>query len=439
VIKKALCLMLCAGISLLFQGCESRREPKTLAIILSSFYDLKDDGGYEVTLEMINPSAQGDAMGGGGGKSPNVTVICHGESIPEAIRNVSHSLEKTLFAGHNKARFFTEEFAKKDMVSILDSFLRDHLTDENPLMIVIHSDTPELIYSSKLGLSDTVGDYIESISKAQPDSLADSVFVDTLGFVKDYYDEGKQPVTGVVELVPQMGETPKDMGAQQQEQGQGQDQSQQGQQGQQNQDQGQGQQGQGQGGAPGGNAAQYKIQYIGLAAFKDDKLVGYFNGEEARAYNFIHGDVTSGIISIPTGDGMTALLIHDSKPDIKVSVKNDRAMINVKLDVDIAVIQEGAYIDVSKGKALDLIEKRVNEKLEKEISDAIKKAQTEFESDIFGFGKILHIQDPKQWQKIKLNWDDYFSKAAVTVSVDSAISKSGEIKEPVRIEAVPND
>jgi len=116
--KKGLYIILGVIVAVVLSGCWSRKEPKTLALVNSVIYDLGDDGGYQVTIEVINPSAGSGIKDGGNGKSPNITAMSKGSSVPEAIRNVSESLEKEIFGGHNKVRFFTERFAKKDITSI---------------------------------------------------------------------------------------------------------------------------------------------------------------------------------------------------------------------------------------------------------------------------------------------------------------------------------
>lgn len=401
--KRILCLILCIGISLTLSGCYGREEPKTLAIVLSSLYDIKDDGSYQVTAEIINPAAHGGPSGPASGKNPTITAVSEGKSIPEAVKNVSESLEKTIFSRLNEVRFFSEEFAKKNMVSVMDFFTRDHLTDEYPLIVIIKDEDPKRIYSSMLGLSDTVGDYFESLSIQQPNTISRSVFIDTLEFIKDYYEDGKQPVAGVAELVECEDKPSEKTGADSQT-SQGSE-----------------------------DNKKYKIKYEGLAAFKDGKLVGYMDGIETRSYNLIMNKIKSANVSIPSGDDFTVITIKNSKSDIKTTIKNDQIAIDVKIKMDMSIIQEGGVIDISKSEPLKEVEDSINKKMKEEITASIKKAQTEFQSDIFGFGKAVHIQHPQKWEEIKESWDDYFAKASINVTVESSADRSGEIKQPFRM------
>ncbi len=403
--KKRLCLLLCITIILSMSGCWSRKEPKTLAIVNSALYEYKSNEGYQITTEVLNAAAMGGAVSSGGsGKNPSVTIISDGKTVPEAIRNASENLEGTLFGGHNKARFFTESMAQKNLTPVMDYLLRDYLTDENPFMVVIKGgEDPQKLYSCTLGLSDTVGDYIEHLSKSQPNEIATSVFVDMLKLVKDYYDEGAQPVTGLVEIVEHEAEasaaTANDAGS-----------------------------------AQSSSEKKYKIKYEGLAAFKDNILVGYLDGEETRAYNFVTNNIKSDVISIPSGDDFTVFRVSGAKANAEMTEEDGNITIHVKVKVDLALVQEGVAMDVSQADPLKALEEIFNKQLSERIAATIQKVQTEFQSDIFGLGKAMHAQHPEKWKEIKDDWDDYFSKAAVAVTVESNIARSGQMKEPIMME-----
>ncbi len=395
--KKGLYIILITMLSLSLSGCWSRQEPKTLALINSVIYDFIDTGGYQVTVEVINPSSQDG--GKESGKSSSIIVINKGPSLPEAIRNVSESLDRTIFGGHNKVRFFTEKFAKRDITSIMDYLLRDRLTDENPLMVIIKHDDPGQIYSSMLGLSETVGDYVDGLSETQPSTTSKAVFVKTLDFIKDYYEKGKQPVAGVVELVESSPQPSDNAGADARN-------------------------------SEGGSDKKYKAVYTGLAAFKDTKLVGYMDESETRAYNFITNNIERAIISLVSGKSETVAIVQDSKAEIKTEIENGQITINVHVKNHMAIIQASGAVDISKIEPLKTVEADFNQQIAKEINAAIQKAQHEFQSDIFGFGVFVHRNHPEEWKEIKENWDDYFAKAVINVSVESIANRSGAIKQP---------
>ncbi len=403
--KKQKNILLCIVILISITGCWSRQEPKTLAIVDSIIYDITDDNKYQLIIEIMNPTAisGGIKETGSGDKNPYITVISEGVSAPEALRNATESLERVIFAAHNQVRFFSEKLAKKNINSIMDYILRDQMTSENPMIVVIKDKDPKQIYKSSIGLSTKVGDYINSLSTTQPKETSKSVFVSTLDFIKDHYREGKQPVAGVVELVKSEAIPSKNTLTSSKD-------------------------------FKGSSSKNLEIKYKGLAAFKNNKLVGYMNENETRAYNFVTDNIKNAYITVPSGKDVTVFTICNTKSKIKTTMKNGKVNIDVNIKTGTQIIQESSQIDITKAKPLKKMEKIFGKHMEKEIMNAIKKAQLEFKSDIFGFGINMHIQNPKIWKKIKKDWDDYFSKAKVNVTVSTIVDRSGEIKEPFEME-----
>jgi spore germination protein KC len=409
VMKKYLSLLMCILASFTVSGCWSREEPKNLAVANSVVYDVREDGQYEVTLEFMNPHGSGGtgpgSSGSAGGARPGITATSTGKSVNEALLNVGLTTDRTLFGGHNEARFFTERFARKDMVSVMDFFARDYLTDLTPYIVIIQGDVdPGTFFTTSPGLAETVGNFINGLEVYQPKEISKSVFITTLDFIKEMYEDGKQPVAGairVVECEPSAAGYSSSSS---------------------------------QGGSQGGSQKQYKLVYEGLAAFKENALVGFMDGIEARAYNFITGKIQSAIVSVPTGEDRTVFQVRGAKTRNKLTLEGNQLTIDVLVQMTVTITTEGSMVDITKPDGIKTVQQGLNEMIAQEIASAIGKAQTEFQSDIFGFGTSMHIQHPKLWKSIKDNWDDYFSKATVRVGVSSTIDRTGLIKEPLKME-----
>jgi len=398
--RRIVCLCLCM-LTLVCAGCQSRREPKKLAVANSVLYDIGTRGDYEVTAEIMNPSAsQGTQKSGASSKNPSITITGKGASIRDAVADITVTLEQDLFGGHNKARFFSEEFAKKGMINALDFLARDHLADETPYMVVIRDPNPKDIYFSSIALSDMVGNYIERMGKSQPKHTAKGVFVNTLDFTKDYYTEGKQPVTGLIRFESCVDKPSLNTDGNQ------------------------------------NPTSTRLIKYEGLAAFKDDKLVGYMDGKETQVYHLLTEDVDTAFITVPMGDGNTVLEISHSSADKKVTFPEGKTLIGVTVKAFLRVVTAEQGIDLSRPEAVKALEEEFDQRVEKQIDAAVHKAQRQFHSDIFGFGAALHGKDPQKWREIKDQWDDLFSSADVSVTVQSNIIREGEIKQPITMEDI---
>jgi len=392
-----------------FSGCWNKDEPKELASVNSILYDITDMGKYRVVLEILKPLVGGEdaAQNTKDSLSP---ISGEGDSIREAIVNLSRNIEKRIFAGHNKVRLFTDRFAREGLLPLLEVSSRDRLMDETPLMIMIKGEYPDDVFFSISGLSDMMGDYFDDLAGVQDRLRSKAVSVTTLDFIKAYFLDGKQPVMGVCEFVDNISQPSQSS----------------------NLNSGNSQGGSGLGGKEGND--QKIIVYEGLAAFKDDKLVGYMNGTETRAYNMITQSVNASLLSLPSGDKQSVVRISDSKADIKTFIENDQVLVRVGIKAKLHIIEESGNLDVSMPGPLKTVERQFNELMKNEVTDAIRKAQKEFESDIFGFGRQVHIQHPKRWPDFKENWDKHFSKASIEVVVESSVIRSGQIKKPFALE-----
>jgi len=386
---------MCVLIILSFSGCWSRIEPKYLAIVNSIIYDMDDEGKYVVHTEFLNAADSGGQEEKK--NSSNFTAESKGASPREAISNISQTVERSVFGGHNKVRFFSEKLAKSDVAYTLDYIVRARLTDETALVGVIKGEEPQKIYKATIGLSDTVGNYMENMSRFQPDSSSKSVFPTTLDFVRDFYSDGKQPVATLVEVVENKSESSE-------------------------------------GGKSDGEEKEYKIICEGLAAFKGGALAGYFNGDETRAYNFVTNNVHHIHITVPSENGDTVFNILNSNCSVNTKKEGDSIKVDVKLKINSRIVSESDTIDISKAETQKTLENLFNEYVKNQITGAVTKAQQEFKSDIFGFGDYMHDQNPDDWKELKKDWDEAFSKAQVNVSVESSIARTGEIKRPFRYE-----
>ncbi|MEZ4357089.1 MAG: Ger(x)C family spore germination protein [Eubacteriales bacterium] len=389
-------LVLCYTlVILIFSGCWSNTEPKELEISESVLYDITDSGKYKITVEVKDTTLQ--TQGSSEGESINITSG-EGDTIPEAIRDRSKNMEKRLFGAQNKVRFYSDEFYRvADLSSVLDSTARDNLTYETPFMVIIKSKDPDLLYTADTGLSGSVGEYIDNLSKTQQEYSAGSVFVTTLDVIKDYYSEGIQPVMGVVEIVADDEDTQKLSTNLSQA-------------------------------AQSSSSSKFKIKYEGLAAFKDEKLVGYLDKLETASFNMLTNNIKSTYTSTLVEDNVVSLKLQNCKSDIKTSIKNGEVTIDLTIDVDLNIAGVSGTLDVNEKAAIKKVEQNFNKQTEIELMSVINKAQDEFSSDIFGFGNYVHSQHPEKWKEIKANWDDCFSKAKVNIEITSSVIHLGEIK-----------
>ena len=122
----------------------------------------------------------------------------------------------------------------------------------------------------------------------------------------------------------------------------------------------------------------------------------------------------------------------ESKSQVNTEYLGEDVNINIKIKTRLAIAENMSDYNISENKELKKAEKDINHFMQTRIKEAIQKVQTEFKSDIFGFGDYFHKDYPKKWKTIKHKWDDeYFAKATINVTVENIIETEGHTRERV--------
>lgn len=169
-------------------------------------------------------------------------------------------------------------------------------------------------------------------------------------------------------------------------------------------------------------------QNIGLAVFKDDKLVGELTASETLCYCIVKGELHSFMISIPDPDD------ENKKLDLTVFPKDKRK-------IDIKIINNTPYIKFSNEfigriNTMDRNSNYLDEKKLNEISDYANKYLTdlitnylyktslEFKSDIneFGTDALSNFLTLKEFDAY--NWQNSYSDSIFKVDIKTTIESS---------------
>lgn len=172
------------------------------------------------------------------------------------------------------------------------------------------------------------------------------------------------------------------------------------------------------------------IENMGIAVFKNDKLVGELTGMESLSHLLVVNQFESATISVPdpyNSDSEINLYITPSKSS-KSSVKlvNGTPYIecNVTLIGNIKSLNKD--LDYSNENTLKTIEQYANSYLEQEISSYLYRTSKEYKSDIGNFGRHV-ISNYLTWDDwIKSDWLSNYENAFFTVNVDTTI-KNGQL------------
>lgn len=172
---------------------------------------------------------------------------------------------------------------------------------------------------------------------------------------------------------------------------------------------------------------------IGIAAFKDDKLVGELCALETTTFLAIRNEVDRFLVSIPDPDDVNSYidiyLYPKGSTSINVDTSSSSPFIKVKSGFTgkiYSMSNNSQYLDPD---ILNKLSETCNKYLESVFSDYLYKTSKEFKSDINGFGKYaLHnfftTQDFNDY-----NWLNNYQNAFFEVQIDTSIKSSMLITE----------
>lgn len=383
-------------------GCFDAKELDELGISLIMGIDI-EDGKVLLTAEVVDPQYTTDSAGAGQGSSVKY-VQGVGNNVFEAFRDITLKFDRRIYAAHNKVLIFGEELAKKGLVAHIDELFRDREQRETAYMLIAKGAKAYEVMGISSGLETMPGYYIlDLINNVENNPKA--IDINIINYLKHYHYEGHHPIAGVIEKKQKndIDETSEKTGTQ-----------------------------------------GYELSILGSAIFKKDNLVGYLNGNDTKSLNFLLDNVKGGIITFPAPSSsgekvgseevhqnLSSVVIVRSKTKNDVEFKGDRLMLKTKINIRASLGELAGNIDVSKEGNLRRIEEACSKTIEENIKAAVKKVQKEHGIDIFGFGIVFHRKYPKQWKKIKENWDEAFVNADFQIEVDTNIIRTGLVNKPI--------
>ena len=124
------------------------------------------------------------------------------------------------------------------------------------------------------------------------------------------------------------------------------------------------------------------------------------------------------------------ILKASSKQTI-VEITDNNLKIKVKITMNGMLDEQTSSVDLTDPKAVADLEQATSQAIKQEVEHTLLKVQTEYKSDIFGFGQLVHRKYPQEWKSLQDNWDEWFSQAIIEVETQATITKTGKSSYPV--------
>ncbi|MGZ4133808.1 MAG: Ger(x)C family spore germination protein [Tumebacillaceae bacterium] len=386
--RKATLLLILLMMVLLLSGCWNRRELNDLGIVVGLGIDKQGDR-YLLTAQLVNPTEIVSTKGGGS-NLPVTTFQTTGRSVFEAVRRMTTISPRKLWGSHLRVCVLGEDFAREGVSKALDLLSREHELRSDFYLIVAKGTRAENVLKVLTPLEKIPSTSLFSKLRISERSWAPTVAVHLDDMISDLVAPGKQPVLTGIQIVGdlQKGQRKENVLS---------------------------------------IEPLARLQYVSLAMFKGDKLIGWLNENDSKGYNYILGKIksTAGYLPSPDG-GRVAMMIVREKSKLRGRVVNGKPSIDIHITLEQNVEDVEGKIDLNKTASLLYLEKQSDKRVQEIVTHAIHTAQ-DFQADIFGFGQVIHRADPQAWRQLKDNWSDVFPQLTFHVQVESKIRRIGTV------------
>jgi len=369
-------------------GCWNRRELNELSIVTGAGIDPGDKEG-EITFvyQIINPSAIA-GQGVGASMTPFITLKTSGKTEFAAARRATREISRRLYFGHLQVFLINSEIAEQQGIKdLLDFLYRDpEIREDIPIFITKEQPVEKILSTQSIleinsGIS--IKKHLENVYKSESCSRP----VELREVINLLTSDTSSLTIPTVHLSPPIEKSNLAMTQ---------------------------------------DAKQASIIKIeGFSVFKKDKLIGVLNSAESRALNWIMDEVSSSIIVIPYEKKEHSIEVLRSKTAVDAKVQNGKPEIAVNIEMDVNIGEMNGPVDLTKVETIKEIEQVTNKTVEESINKVIQKAQEKYKVDIFRFGEVIERHEPKEWKKLKENWEEEFTDLKVTVNVDTRIRNLG--------------
>lgn len=377
-------------------GCWSNREVNDIAIVTATGLDLTKEGKFRLSLLLAVPLLIGTATSQGTGTtelaaSAGWLVAEDGDTVMDAYRNLQQKLPRKIFFSHNRVIIIGKQLAAQGMVQALDFFQRYRQSQMKNFLAISETTALELMQFQpkfeKLASEVLVDEFDQQV-------LLSVRLVDFLNILQS---QGVEPAVPMLEIVSSGKGQPKNKGT--------------------------------------------NLSVSGTAVFKEDRMIGKLNSSLSRDLLWVLDSLKEGVITIDVEHAQRKGKISAEleKVDVKRKIEVSGGRVKLKLKVKVAanIYENTSSMDLEIPENTQLTIHDLKQDIKARIERTIKYVQSNFNSDIFGFGQTMYRVRPSVWKsQYRERWEAVFPEVEPIVEVEVRVLRNGLTNKTIKLSEV---
>lgn len=381
-LKKVTLILTITIFSGIFTSCWNYKEINDVEVVLGAAINIdKKNNQYVLISEvLVAPGKKGDI------EIQSRLVRSKGVSFYDAVRNFIELNGKIPYWAHTKVIIISDGTAGEGVVPVIDLVSRNPEVRPDMNILVSSEKTAEEILVAGIKEVQSASFKIKDTLKSNS-SIGTYEEVDLWNFTHKLSEEGVSPVAPLVSIDRGVGKS--------------------------------------------------TTKVSGLAVFKEDKMIGSLSGEETKYYLFTQDKIEGPLLVMRENDDgkevKITLEVYRNKTKLKAIKKEGKLAVKVDIKTDVGIGEIAGTANFIEKEKREQVEKHCEEMIKVKINNLVQKVQEQYNSDIFGFGRIIKKQMPDEWKKVGEKWDEKFKELEVDVNADVTIVKTELTSEPIKV------
>lgn len=409
--------------NLLLCGCWDKAELSEIFMVSGVALDPGKDGQVQVTLEILQVTERDEKTS----EPTGAYFTASDDTVAKAIEQIGQMAGKRLFWAHNQVVIIGEAAAREQVSKYLDFFMRENDINSNAYVAVTQGNAGELL-QSKVNGSATASTALWRILHQQEGRSHASVESLTLhDYARTMHMPGFASSLPYVVPLTEAPEAGKEDGSNTGEQKIGETGDMQN---SQNSSSGSGEQKNNK--SADEEKKPIELQVTRSAVFQGKRMIDILTPQETEGMLWLHEGFQNGIVVVPGfEDGeQVSLRILDQSRVLDVKEVAGEPIIQIKVSLEAGISEQTEDSNITLKNNLKLLENQLDTAVSRSIAAAVNRVRA-LQVDFLGFGFQTSRLQPKIWQRLEGQWEDYLPQLVVNIDVQEYVISPGSLKLPL--------